>query len=1100
MNSEQPQNEPLQLATLHRSRNKTFRLTGYLSYAGILVAGFGIFTWLEGFFYLESWLKTVLVGGLLTLLVLLIFRFLRQPMMGERDFVKRLSEELESDDLIRYYDLHQQPDEGFVAAARRQLHQKLTGLNIDAALQSSRLLQRSASRLRLSASLAFTGAAILASALFLQPGAFQRLLQVQTTFYPPNPFVFSITPGDLTLEMGSAFDTRIQFRGAQPRKLWLEIRQQETRNWRRMPLQRDSDSSFAANGLLFNAFFQYRFRMDDYASGVYDVNVEMLPRWENLIVTIKPPAYTGERAQQFVYPVTQFEALPGSLIQLRGKANKPLASAQLEAFHHAPTAQAFATDSLVFTFNLERSDTLLFRLTDTLGLENKNLFQLSFTEIADLPPNIAILQPEAELQLNAPDSVYIRYISQDDYGVRSVRFFYELTKTIISKKTSSSKVLPHPAGLKLIDGKYGLDLRSLGMEAMDELTYWLEATDNDAVSGFKTAVTPKQRIRIAGLADVLMQMEEMESGIENNLGRADEEFQSLEKEFESLKDGLKRQDRQGWDQQQAVQRMEEQLKQIQEKVENARDEFDKLKEELNQNSMLSEETRRQYDELQQLLKEIDDPNILKLLEEMEKSLQNIDQNQLRKALEEFKFSEERYRERLQRTMELFKSLQTMAELDKLDKRLEELEKREQALQEPDVDQERFEKTQESVKRDLEDFQKQAKKLQEKAPEKKREAVEKLQQDLEKDARDTQRQLDEQIKQNKSGGKRPDTKPVQQRMHQMRSKIAEARQGMSQKSVNVNIAALKSSLVDLIFLSDVEEQVIDLVSSLDSRSEGFTRQARRQSSLIGQFTRVADTLASVAREIPQFPNRILDKKAEVTRRLDVSLRHLAERDKNNASSEIRFAMGGINELASLIADLISQIEDQQQSGEGGEGGMSSEQLLEQMKQMSGQQQKLNQQIQDLINDVQGNRLNQSQMDRLEQLSKQQNEIRKKLREMQQNGGLKPGDKLLSELERLAQQMEDSINELRGGNTDRTMILRQQNILSRMLEVEKALDQREEDDKRKGQRPKDLPPAVRPTMTMEELKKMIRERLQNPNATKLTPEFEELVRLYFEMIES
>ena len=49
--------------------------------------------------------------------------------------------------------------------------------------------------------------------------------------------------------------------------------------------------------------------------------------------------------------------------------------------------------------------------------------------------------------------------------------------------------------------------------------------------------------------------------------------------------------------------------------------------------------------------------------------------------------------------------------------------------------------------------------------------------------------------------------------------------------------------------------------------------------------------------------------------------------------------------------------------------------------------MNQQIQDMINDMQGERLTQDQSQRLEQISRQQKAIRKQLQEMQQNGGLK-----------------------------------------------------------------------------------------------------------------
>jgi hypothetical protein len=45
-----------------------------------------------------------------------------------------------------------------------------------------------------------------------------------------------------------------------------------------------------------------------------------------------------------------------------------------------------------------------------------------------------------------------------------------------------------------------------------------------------------------------------------------------------------------------------------------------------------------------------------------------------------------------------------------------------------------------------------------------------------------------------------------------------------------------------------------------------------------------------------------------------------------------------------------------------------------------------------------------------------------------------------LRRMTEQMEDAINDMRGGMTDPLMIERQQNILSRMLEAEESLQER------------------------------------------------------------
>jgi uncharacterized phage infection (PIP) family protein YhgE len=224
--------------------------------------------------------------------------------------------------------------------------------------------------------------------------------------------------------------------------------------------------------------------------------------------------------------------------------------------------------------------------------------------------------------------------------------------------------------------------------------------------------------------------------------------------------------------------------------------------------------------------------------------------------------------------------------------------------------------------------------------------------------------------------------------------------------------------------------------------------------------------------------------------------LAERDKSNAIFAQRQSLGGVNELSTMVASLLDQLQNQQQSGSG--GGMSMQQFMEQLQKMSGKQQQLNQQIQQMINDMQGDRLSQDQMKRLNQLSRQQNNIRKQLKELQQKGQLESGDRVLSELQRMSEQMEDAINDIRGGQLDRQLMQRQQNILSRMLSAEKAVQERGKEDRREATTAEERPSSVPPEVTLEQLQQRIRKMLNDPNRTKFTEDYQRLIEQYFELL--
>jgi len=339
--------------------------------------------------------------------------------------------------------------------------------------------------------------------------------------------------------------------------------------------------------------------------------------------------------------------------------------------------------------------------------------------------------------------------------------------------------------------------------------------------------------------------------------------------------------------------------------------------------------------------------------------------------------------------------------------------------------------------------------------------------------------------------------IREQMSQMKQNMQKSKAAMGQESIQVNRQALLSIMQNMLLLSNAQEDVVIGTSELVQGSAGFIDVARTQRALSRSFELITDSLYQVAAEVPSFPNRLMTRKAEVQRNLERAVGYLAERDRNRSFSEERVALGGMNEISTMLADLLEALDNS--GGEGGGGGMSSEQMMEQLQNMSGDQQQLNQQIQDMINDMAGERMVQSQMERLDQMARQQNEIRRQMREIQRSGGFEAGDQILSELERIAQEMEDAINDLRGGVTERVMVQRQQNILSRMLEAERALNERDLDEERRGDRPSEVERVSPAELTLEALREQIRRTLQDPNETRYSDEYQRLIQRYFELLE-
>jgi hypothetical protein len=180
-----------------------------------------------------------------------------------------------------------------------------------------------------------------------------------------------------------------------------------------------------------------------------------------------------------------------------------------------------------------------------------------------------------------------------------------------------------------------------------------------------------------------------------------------------------------------------------------------------------------------------------------------------------------------------------------------------------------------------------------------------------------------------------------------------------------------------------------------------------------------------------------------------------------------------------------------------GGSSLQQLIQQLQQMSGQQQQINQQIQQLLNDMVGQRLSVEQEARLEQIRSQQESIRRELQRMARDNP--EAERILGDLERIAEQMEETLEDLRDNNLGRPLVQRQQQILTRLLDAQKSIRERGKTQEREGEQGRDIqrnrPPELPEADRIDQLRRDLLRAMESGYST----DFQELIRRYFEALE-
>lgn len=724
----------------------------------------------------------------------------------------------------------------------------------------------------------------------------------------------------------------------------------------------------------------------------------------------------------------------------------------------------------------------------------------------------------------------------------------------LAQPGATDQVLEH---LWLLTQESGLEL-----ERGDQVAYFVQVWDNDTVRGPKTGRTATQRLRFPSLSEQYEELEETKSQTGEQMRELDRQSEAVQDQFGELRDELRRTRQADWEDRRQLERLRQQQESVNEGMEELSRTAEKLNRQMQQNELSSSETAKKFEELQRTIDELKSPELQDALEKLRQSMRQQDFPQMQQRMNRAQEQLEQQQNRLERTLNLFKQLKAQQKLDELSRRAESLNEREKQIgkktQEQldqssasdssqtrsDRDGPRDEQASDSTstsdaseqdstsrsdstsarrEQNRQDQSSQADSTaneelaqqQEQAAdemEKLMETMKEAEQDLkdvpaapQKRLRKLNRELDredvpkqmrknsQQLRKNQLQNARQQQRQIQRRLQQMQTQLSGMQQQMSGQQRRINVAGLRSALENTLRLSRSQEK---LRTEVEPLNEGPTvrEYAPKQKRLSDGLQHVADSLQSIASRVPRMSRAVQDRTGNAVRAMEQAISSLDEREASQATGFQKTSMMHLNELALLLSQLLDQM---QQSSSGG-GNMSMQQARQQLQKASGQQQKLNQQIQEFLNKAQGERLSTDAEKRRRQLAEQQRRIKEQLDEM--DVGSEVQEQLLGDLEKIAEQMGTSAQDLERGDRREDLLDRQQQILTRLLNAQQSLRTQGKKEQRQGRTAESEfdrdGPGDRPADNEADA---LRRDLIRALEMGYNPDYEELIRRYFELLE-
>ena len=494
--------------------------------------------------------------------------------------------------------------------------------------------------------------------------------------------------------------------------------------------------------------------------------------------------------------------------------------------------------------------------------------------------------------------------------------------------------------------------------------------------------------------------------------------------------------------------------------------------EKDQLSEVDKELLEQNEMIQNLLDELMNEELKELLEELEKLMKENDKQSLEENLDELEMSAEDMKRQLDRSLEMLKRLQVNEKVDAIEEELKKLaDEQEKLANETDEDgkvseeeklkqaeiEEKFEQLRDDLK-ELDSLNNELNSPMDLGDP--MEDAEEVSEDLEN--------AGEQMEKGKSGKASESQENASEGMKKMAETLDMMQQLANQQQQQEDMDMLRNILESLMILSFDQEDVMNRLRRISDTDPAFRTYTRKQRRIIDDTKVVRDSLYALAERQPKIATFIDDELNKIKSNQELSLEDIDERRRSELSTHQQFAMTSYNNLALMLNESLQQMQQQMQSmmqgsgscnKPGGKGapkpgsGMSSEDMKQMLKKQLDQMKKGNNPGgkkpgapmpggKDGKNGGMG--LSNKQVAKM---AAEQSAIRKRLEQMRKELN-KDGKGQGNNLNPLIKELEDQERNLLNKKLDNNLIDRQQEILTRLLESEKAVMKRGFEEKRES----------------------------------------------------
>ena len=923
--------------------------------------------------------------------------------------------------------------------------------------------------------------------------AWIRMTHPASLFPDHAPFSMQIFPGNIRVIQGEDVKISVKVDGRAPKEIIIFITE-ERYGVQEIVLQHPYNHNIRS----IRESIEYYAKGDRVRTPSFRVEVVQRPMVRTLGLKLFPPAYARLGTIGLESNTGYVSALKGTRVKVSIRANKILSEAALVFNRGVRRSMTVNGRDAAVEFIVNEEDDYYVQLSDMLGLRSENPILFTIRLQPDLLPVARITYPGKNIDLDEYMVLPLTLEGEDDYGISLCRLRYQIIRSM--DKDSSEKIPQYLLISSDIDKpsrvikNFTWDLAELDIFPGDAVSYRFEVFDNDVVSGPKFAHSRTYTARFPSVYEIFQEVEEEQGNQIENMKEIYEESRDLKDELERIARNLKTGKELEWEERKSLEKMAEKQHELTVEIDEMRDSIDNILDRMEQYDIFSYEIMEKYQELQNLYQEIDSPELMEAIRKLQEAAKEIDQEALRKAIESFKISQEGFLKSIERTLSLLKFLQVEQKAEELVKKIENLidrqdeviksltDNRDSNLSDLAEEEAGILGDSESLRQDMESLYEKMEELV---------GMPLLQLEAAMDIFDQQEllakvdQMRMMLESGDVGEAGKNGKAAKDAMTSVSEMLKAMQKSLKRNQKEKVSRALKRVSYRMVDLSQEQERLID--ESRAGKQSG-SEAAQTQMSLLSGLRQVADSLVQLGRETffvtPEMGRAI----GEAQVRMRQALKGMEQSGSSGVSAHQTEAMGALNRGVLAIQEAMGNLS-------GASSAMGMEQFMLQMEQMAQQQLGINSKTFDLFNKGQ---LTLEEQAALARLSAEQEAVKKAVEEMLKN--YSQYSEVLGRLDRMIEDMEGVVRDLRQRNASSETIRRQERILSRLLDAQHSIRRRDFSRKRESITGRDVireSPSISIDTTAE-WEEQIRRDILRIAQEGFTRDYQELIRRYFEAL--